>query len=73
MSISSYNVYIKPYQDPKFSNNTSRYTLVCSQCTSPYTVPYLSSGMLYDFAISATNIIGESQMSSVSSMMASIA
>ena len=72
MAISTYNVYIKPYKDPKFSNNTSRYTLVCSQCTSSYTVPYLSSGMLYDFAISATNIIGESQMRSVSPMMAGI-
>ena len=63
ISISSYNLYMKKQSEDS-------YTLVAQTTSNTYTVNYIKSGILYDFILSATNIIGESSMSSSNQMMA---
>jgi len=65
--ITSYNLYSKN------AAGSSGYFLLASLTGSTYVVTHLPPGVLYDFRISAVNVIGESAISTSSQMMAGAA
>ena len=66
IALDSYNLYMT-------SEYGGEYYLVTSTSSTTYTVLYLNPGTMYQFKLSATNIRGESNLSSPSEMMPAVA
>ena len=66
ISISSYNLYMT-------STYGGNYSLVGSTSSTTYTVNHLNPGVMYQFKLSATNLRGESMLSSPSEMTPGVA
>jgi large repetitive protein len=64
IAITTYNLYMK-------KSSESEYKLLATTdgSTTTFTASYLKSGVLYKFKVSATNVIGESILSSSNEMM----
>jgi len=63
IAISSYNLYMR-------KSTETEYKLIAQTTSTTYTATYLKSGILYKFKLSATNVMGESTLSSSNEMMA---
>lgn len=64
IAITTYNLYMK-----KSSESTYKLLATTDGSTNTFTASYLKSGVLYKFKLSATNVIGESILSSSNEMM----
>ncbi len=62
ISIDSYNIYMK-------KTTEASYQLLAQTTSNTYTATYLKPGVMYKFKLSATNVMGESNLSSSNEMM----